>query len=145
NLRDSMKMTAMNRHHPVGHSGRIVLATSAAAFVFALTAHAQFNITSGTGNTGQNFDTLITTGTNQPWANDTTLTIGDSTLDGWSLFNGVASGTPITTYNSGTGSSNTGNFYSFGAAAATERALGGVASGGAYFGSPATGAVAGWI
>jgi hypothetical protein len=82
-----------------------------------------------TGNTAQDFNSLILSGSNQPWMNDTTVTLGDSTLNGWSLFNSLNAA--ITTYNSGTGSSNTGNFYSFGATAATERALGGTASGGA--------------
>lgn len=86
----------------------------------------------------QDFDSLIFTGTNQPWTND-------STLAGWSLFNQASGGTPITTYSAGNGGSNTGAFYSFGTTDATERALGGTASGGAYFGSPASGAVAGWI
>jgi hypothetical protein len=75
--------------------------------------------------------------------NDTTLTAGDSTLNGWSLFNFL--NVPIATYNAGTGSSSAGSFYSFGATDVAERALGGVASGGAYFGSPASGAVAGYI
>ena len=81
----------------------------------------------------QDFNTLTTTG----WTNDTTLT-------GWSLFNKTPAA--ITSITLGTGSSSTGNFYSFATAAApTDKALGGVASGGAYFGSPAAGTVAGWI
>ncbi len=51
----------------------------------------------------------------------------------------------MTAYNAGTGSSNAGAIYSFGATSATDRALGGVASGGAVFGSPAAGSVAAWI
>ena len=63
----------------------------------------------------QNFDTLASTGTS-------------SVLPaGWEL---VESGTNAnTTYTAGTGSSNTGDTYSFGAAASAERALGGLQSG----------------
>ena len=67
---------------------------------------------------GQNFDTLAQTGTNVPWTDNTTL-------PGWY--------STRTTYNAGTGSSNTGSLYSFGVAgtnAVTDRALGTVASGG---------------
>src|SRR5205085_4686408 len=49
------------------------------------------------------------------------------------------------TYLGGTGSSSAGSFYSFGAAGASDRALGGLGSGGAYFGAPASNTVAGWI
>jgi autotransporter-associated beta strand protein len=136
-------MIAGNRRARLGKTA--VLATSIAVLCATpWKAEAQFEITSGVGNTSQNFGTLTTTtGSAQPWANDTTLTLGDSTLDGWSLFNFLNA--PITTYNAGTGSSSAGSFYSFGATADTERALGGVASGGTYFGSPASGAVAGYI
>ena len=81
----------------------------------------------------QNFDSLATTGTANTWANDVTLT-------GWHLFRQPA-GTPValTTYSTGTGSSNAGNFYSFGPAANSDRALGGLGSAGLYFGSPAAG------
>jgi uncharacterized protein len=84
----------------------------------------------------QNFNTLANAGTNIDWAND-------STIAGWSLFD--KNGAVIPTYNADTGSSNTGNFYSYGTTGSTDRALGGLASGGAYFGSPATGSVAGLI
>jgi hypothetical protein len=67
----------------------------------------------------------------------------NSTLPGWSLFTGA--GAAITTYAANDGGSNTGAFVSYGSTGSTERALGGLASGGAYFGSPATGAVAGYI
>lgn len=63
----------------------------------------------------QNFDTLANTGTGVAWTDNSTIPGAYSTR---------------TTYNSGTGSSNTGALYSFGAAAATDRALGSVASGG---------------
>jgi hypothetical protein len=96
-------------------------------------------IYSTTGSTySQNFDTLASSGASISWVNN-------STLPGWFLYRQPAPGTDITTYAAGTGSSGTGSFYSFGVAGSAERALGGVGSGGTYFGSPANGAVAGWI
>ena len=88
------------------------------------------------GSYAQNFDSLPATGTAIPWAND-------STLAGWSLFNKDKAA--IATYLAGTGSATNGSFYSFGAAGATERALGVVISSGAYFGAPANNAVAGFM
>jgi uncharacterized protein len=69
-----------------------------------------FSLT-GSGST-QNFDSLASTGTGV-------------------LVSGLPSGweTNRTAYNTGTGSSNTGALYSFGAASSSERALGSVASG----------------
>ena len=94
-----------------------------------------------TGAYSQDFNTLPTSGTSLVWSND-------STLSGWSLFRQPAPGTTITAINANNGSSNTGTFDSFGVAGTnplTDRALGGVGSGGAYFGSPLIGAVAGWM
>src|SRR5438132_998920 len=65
----------------------------------------------------ENFDTLASTGTGVTWTDN-------STIPGWY--------STRATYNSGTGSSNTGALYSFGAAGTnpiTDRALGSVASG----------------
>ncbi len=65
-----------------------------------------------------NFDTLASAGTNIAWADNMTIAGLYSTR---------------TTYNAGTGSSNTGALYSFGVAGTnplTDRALGSVASGG---------------
>jgi hypothetical protein len=102
----------------------------------ALPASATISYTTIGTTIPQNFDTLsTTTGTNVAWTNN-------STLPGWYLFN--SSGAAITTYRASNGGENTGAFYSFGSTA-NDRALGGVASGGTYFGSPVTGAVAGWI
>jgi len=70
------------------------------------------------GPSGQNFDTLAQTGTNIAWSDS-------STLPGWYATR--------TTYNAGTGASNAGAMYSFGVAGTnpvTDRALGGVGSGG---------------
>jgi Calx-beta domain/RTX calcium-binding nonapeptide repeat (4 copies) len=90
------------------------------------------------GSYSQNFDNLANTGTNVTWINDTTL-------PGWFLFSQPSPGTAITAYNTGNGGSTTGKFYSYGTAGSTERALGGLGSGAAYFDSPATGGIAGWI
>src|SRR6266404_952550 len=65
----------------------------------------------------ENFNTLASTGTGLTWTDN-------STIPGWY--------STRTTYNSGTGSSNTGALYSFGVAGTnplTDRALGSVASG----------------
>lgn len=83
----------------------------------------------------QNFNSLASSGSSIAWSND-------STLPGWSLFN--KSGSALSTYAAGIGTSNAGAFYSFGSTA-DDRALGGVGSGGSYFGSPSGGSVAGWI
>jgi hypothetical protein len=85
----------------------------------------------------QDFDTLATSGT-PTWTND-------STLPGWSLFRQPAPGTAVPTITAGDGSTNSGAFYSFGTGSDSERALGGTGSGGAYFGSPSSGSIAGWI
>lgn len=76
-------------------------------------AQAQVSLTGGTYS--QNFDTLANSGTS-------------STLPaGWLM---SESGTNAnTTYTAGTGSGNAGDTYSFGAAAATDRAFGGLLSG----------------
>jgi hypothetical protein len=131
---------------PFGRSGRHALAiTILVIAALPLTGVGQFEISTATGSTSQNFDTLTTDSTAN-WLNDSTLAddpLNPPTLPGWSLF--TFANTPITTYRSGIGDSNTGSFYSFGVAGNGDRSLGGTASGGAYFGSPATGAVAGYI
>ena len=74
----------------------------------------------------QNFDTLASSGSPAAWAND-------STLPGWYLATDL---TPtVTTYLVGTGSGTAGGFYSYGAAGATDRALGGLGSNTYYGGS----------
>lgn len=92
-----------------------------------------------TGSYSQNFDGLAATGSSNAWSNDVTL-------PGWHLLRQPATApVAITTYNADTGSSNSGSFISYGASASSDRALGGVASGGAYFGTPASGGLAGWF
>lgn len=92
----------------------------ASALVVAALAGSAFAQAVGyTGGTySQDFDTLANTGT--------PAFVNDSTLDGWNLFRGPAAATQ---YTPGTGSSNSGSFYSFGAAGSTERALGSISSG----------------
>jgi len=90
-----------------------------------------------TGSYGQNFDALGSSGASNPWSNDQTLL-------GWHLFRQpAASPVAITSYNADTGAANSGSFLSYGSSASSDRALGGLASGGTYFGSPTSGSVAG--
>ena len=86
----------------------------------------------------QNFNALASSGTNNAWTNN-------STLSGWSLFQRTGNGTAITAYNADNGGSNTGSFYSYGTTGSTERALGATGAGGTYFGSPGSGVIAGWM
>lgn len=78
-------------------------------------AAAQVSLTTLGSPVTQNFDALANTGTNVAWADNTTI-------PGWYATR--------TAYNAGAGASNTGSMYSFGTGTATDRALGGVASGG---------------
>ncbi|MBX3403865.1 MAG: hypothetical protein KF699_10695 [Phycisphaeraceae bacterium] len=114
------------------------MAFVAGAAALATAAGAQISYNGGT--ISENFDSLASAGatpvTNIAWTND-------STLPGWFLF--ISTGDPAPTYNAHAGQNNTGSFYSLGSNDSSERALGGIASGGAYFGSPPGGAVAGWI
>jgi len=119
-------------------TGRAVVCAATLAGI-AGGAQATISYTTSGSFVGESFDSLASTGTGVAWANDSTIT-------GWSLFNKTPAA--ITAYNAGTGSSTAGSFYSFGVAGTNpveERALGGLGSGGAYFGSPASGTVAGWI
>jgi hypothetical protein len=116
----------------------LTAAVLAAGTIHTTAAHAVLIVNSATYNYSQNFDSLASSNSGLVWTND-------STLSGWSLFRQSAPGTAITAYSAGNGSSNIGSFYSFGSIGNTERALGGLGSGGNYFGSPASGNVAGWI
>jgi hypothetical protein len=109
-----MKMNVRNLFAGVGIAFVILLATGIG----------QAAVVSYSGGTySQNFNTLITSGTGQPWANDTVT----PTLQGWNLY--TTAGADVTTYSAGAGTSATGSFYSFGTGTSTERALGGVGSG----------------
>ncbi|MBB4846030.1 hypothetical protein HNP55_004584 [Paucibacter oligotrophus] len=116
----------------------LLLAAALSALALAAPAHAAVSVNSSSFVYSQSFDSLAkTTSTSSvAWAND-------STLAGWSLFNKDKAA--ITSYLADAGGSNTGGFRSFGVGGNSDRALGGVGSGGSYFGSPANGAVAGWI
>lgn len=107
-----------------------------AALLVLLPAHADISVNSTNFTYSQNFDSLSTSTSASPWVNN-------STLAGWSLVNSIGAAVP--TIVGGTGNSNAGSFYSFGASGSSERALGSTASGGSYFGSPASGNPAGWI
>lgn len=111
-------------------SSRILLA--ALALSAAASAQAAVSVDSTSFTYSQSFDTLASSGSANAWGNDTTLT-------GWYLYN--KNNAAITSY--GTAASATGGFFAFGAG--SDRALGGTGSGGTVFGSPASGAVAGYI
>lgn len=110
---------------------RSLIATAALAAV--LPAHADISVPTSSFTYSENFDTLTTSTTAQAWVND-------GTLPGWSLL--VSTGAAAATIAADTGASNAGTFRSYGSSGSTERALGVVASGGAYFGSPASNAIA---
>lgn len=113
---------------------RAAIAT-AAAMVASSPALATVSLTDTSGYS-QSFDALTTSTTASPWVNN-------GTLPGWYLFISTLSDAP--TIAADAGGSNAGTFRSHGASGAEDRALGSVASGGSYFGSPASGAVAGYI
>ncbi len=97
------------------------LAGAAAALFLLANAAAQIPMSGGTYS--QNFDSLAGSGTSNPWTDN-------ATLPGWYAAKGSAG---VTTYSAGTGSSATGSLYSFGTNgvnAASDRALGSVASSG---------------
>lgn len=114
----------------------LLVVSTAVALGACPSAFAAISVTSPSFTYTQTFDTLASTGTNVAWTND-------STVAGWYLFNG--SGSALTNIDAGTGSGTAGKFWSYGGSGSSDRALGGLGSGGAYFGSPATGAVAGYI
>ena len=93
------------------------------------------------GSYSQNFDTLPTSSTIQPWTND-------STLQGWHLFRQPGTGTvlsrPLTQETAEVPPARSHSFGKAGAAPITDRALGGIGEG-AYFGNPSSGSVAGWM
>jgi predicted extracellular nuclease/phosphodiesterase/alkaline phosphatase D-like protein len=91
------------------------------------------------GSYSQSFDTLAVSASGNSWKNDLTL-------PGWYLFRQpAASPSAISSYNADAGASNAGAFLSYGASGSSDRALGGLGSGGSYFGSPASGTLAGWF
>ncbi|NHM02663.1 choice-of-anchor D domain-containing protein [Flavobacterium difficile] len=99
-----------------------------AAFLCSFLSWGQVNITA-TGNYTQDFNTLTNAGTAVPW-------VDDSTIASWySQRTGTG-----TTYAANTGTTATGNLYSFGEGVVSlERALGSIGSGNAAAGSFAHG------
>jgi hypothetical protein len=77
---------------------------------------AQINITTS-GNSSQNFDALLNTGSVNTWNDNSTIPNYFAQRSGFG-----------TTYQAGTGSSTVGNLYSFGSSGSNERALGSVGS-----------------
>lgn len=69
----------------------------------------------------------------------------DHTLPGWWLLNFVEQPLVTPTYRGDTGDDSGGSFYSYGLEGDRDRALGGLGSGGGYFGTPAAGQLAGYI
>lgn len=102
----------------------------------AAAAQAAISVDSTAFVYGESFDSLTTSTSATAWSNDLTL-------PGWSLF--ISTGAAAPTYAADIGTSNAGTFRSYGSAGNSDRALGGAASGGSYFGSPPSGAIAGWI
>lgn len=102
------------------------------------TASAQLSYAGGAY--GNNWDSLSTTAP-ASWIND----VG---YPGWFLF--TSTNAPITQINLNSGgvigTNGTGSFYAFGlTSSSADRALGGIGAGGAYYGSPASGSIAGYI
>lgn len=92
-----------------------------------------------TGLYSQSFDALASSGSGNAWANDVTL-------PGWHLFRQPATApVALATYNADSGTGNAGAVLSYGTTGSGDRALGGLGSGGAFYGSPASGSVAGWF
>ena len=113
-----------------------VLLSLALGALASTSAHAGLTVDSASYTYSQSFDSLATTGTTNAWAND-------STIAGWSLFNVFNATVP--SYIADNGNSNAGAFRSFGTTGSTERALGGVASAGTYYGGAPSGTTAGYI
>ncbi|HQR08522.1 MAG TPA: PEP-CTERM sorting domain-containing protein [Gemmatales bacterium] len=100
-----MSMT-LNRQHAIG-----LVFIAALFFLSTPVAQAQVSLT----NTyTQNFNTLLNTGNNNPWTDN-------STIFGWY--------STRTTYQASDGTGNTGDLYSFGTTGSNERALGSINGG----------------
>jgi hypothetical protein len=86
----------------------------------------------------QDFNTLGATSRAFEWRDN-------DTLPGWRLLNFVEQPLVTPTYRGDTGDDTGGSFYSYGLEGDSDRALGGLGSGGGYFGTPAAGQLAGYI
>lgn len=116
--------------------GLLVLLSAAAG-----TASAELPVTfdaSGSYRYAQSFDTLGATSRAFEWYDN-------RTLPGWHLLNFVEQPLVTPTYRGDTGDDGGGSFYSYGLEGDGNRALGALGSGGAYFGTPAAGRLAGYI
>ena len=102
---------------PIRARNTALAAIAALASLTAGQALAQVSLTSTATAVTENFDSLAATGAS------------GALPTGWVLLETGTSATVNQLYTAGTGSSGTGDAYSFGAAAATERALGSVRSG----------------
>ncbi|MCP9834788.1 MULTISPECIES: ExeM/NucH family extracellular endonuclease [unclassified Cyanobium] len=92
-----------------------------------------------TGLYSQSFDALALSGSGNGWSNDVTL-------PGWHLFRQPAAApVALISYNADSGTGNAGAVVSYGSTGSSDRALGGLGSGGSYFGSPSSGSPAGWF
>lgn len=117
-------------------SKRFLITTLILSATMVPMADAALSVTTDDFTYSQTFDSLATTGTGNVWANN-------STIGGWYLY--IGTGAAAASYNADTGTGTAGSFISYGSASNTDRALGALGSGGAYFGSPSTGSVAGYI
>lgn len=115
-------------------------ATALILMFLTAAASAAVSVTSGSFTYSQNFNTLASaSGASQ----STVAWTNDSTLSGWSLFTSTLAAPA--TYRAEIGNQDIGSFTSYGAGGSAERALGAIGAGNTYFGSPAAGAVAGYI
>jgi len=88
------------------------------ALIAALGAGAHAQVIFSGSPLSETFDTLASSGTANPWANNSTLT-------GWNIATTLSS---ITTYRSDNGSDTNGGMHSYGATGTSERAMGFIAS-----------------
>ena len=114
-------------------------AVAAISALICSTSFGAVSVTSGSFTYSQDFNSLGSAGTspvNLAWVNN-------STIAGWSLFTSTLAAP--TTYRAELGNQDIGSFTSYGANLSSERALGAIGDSSAYFGSPASGAIAGYI
>ena len=97
------------------------------ALAFPFFGFSQFSITA-TGSYSQDFNTLLNSGTTNPWVDNSTI------LNCYAQRSGTG-----TNYAGDNGAGNTGNLYSYGTTAASERALGSLGSSNAAAGNFAYG------
>src|SRR6478736_1091339 len=116
----------------VGNATPTVATSNAVALTLTAFVTPSGQISYAGGSYGQNFDTLPASGTftltgNGPYALNAAA-IGASGLGGWTFAKYDGTG-PVALFRVDTGTGTSGSIYSYGAAAATDRALGSLASG----------------